>query len=510
MMTRILAIWLPRWSIQRFLQTAPEWRQRLVVQYHSTRRGRVVAERSPAASQSGIDIDMPLAEAKAMLRGDEVHWEAWDPRLDREALETLAVWCHQFSPHVSLEDSDHPSTLLLDVTGPMPLFGGADALLAQVGRAFERLGLVACTGLAGTVGAAWALAHFGGSVAELPEKASAEAQVAVPLKDLPVEALRLDSQTLVQLQRLGLQKLHHIDRLPRSELQTRFGDQLLLRLDQLTGAASEIPPPVAAPLEFKVEWLFEYPVGNRASLVSATNRLIERLCQGLREREAGVTELTCTLHLEEAPDEQIVVGLCRASADPQHVSELFQVHLERWSMATAVEAITLEATRHARLAYRQRGLFDAHADGTSPELAALVDRLTSELGRDAVVQQASRKEPQPERAFREKPLLDGLVPRRRSPRDEAFTTSRPTHLLPQPEPIAVLTVTPSGRLVQFDWKEQSHRIAQMWGPERVETGWWRSRGVWRDYYRVESTTGLRYWIFQRASDQQWFLHGLFD
>ena len=509
-MTRILAIWLPRWSIQRFLRTSPEWRQRPVVQYQSTRRGRLVAERSPAASQYGIDIDMPLAEAKAMLQDQEVHWEELNPRVDREALESLAIWCRQFSPHVSLELTEHPDTLLLDVAGPLPLFGGEAALLDQVHRSLARLGLVARTGLAETVGAAWALAHYGGVADNLPAEGSEEWNPAVKLRDLPVEALRVESETLSQLRRLGLQRIHHLCGLPRSELQARFGERLLLRLDQATGEAPEVLQPVEAPLEFKTEWLFEYPISNRASLAPATKILVERLCQALRARNAGVTELTCSLQMEAFPDEQLVVGLCRPSADPQHVGELFQVHLERWHMASAVDAMTLEATKHAQLAYRQRGLFDTHADGTSPELAALVDRLTSELGRDAVVRHASRKETQPERAFREKPLLDGLVPRRRSPREEAFATARPTYLLPQPEPIEVLTVAPSGRLAQFDWKEQSHRIAQSWGPERVETGWWRNWGVWRDYYRVESTTGLRYWIFQRASDQQWFLHGLFD
>ena len=47
-----------------------------------------------------------------------------------------------------------------------------------------------------------------------------------------------------------------------------------------------------------------------------------------------------------------------------------------------------------------------------------------------------------------------------------------------------------------------------WGPERIQTGWWRGHYIRRDYYRVETTTGQRFWLFRRRG--HWFLHGVFD
>jgi hypothetical protein len=55
-----------------------------------------------------------------------------------------------------------------------------------------------------------------------------------------------------------------------------------------------------------------------------------------------------------------------------------------------------------------------------------------------------------------------------------------------------------------------HEVAQTWGPERIETGWWRGRPAGRDYYRVETSAGRRFWIFRRLRDDQWFVHGVFD
>ena len=53
-------------------------------------------------------------------------------------------------------------------------------------------------------------------------------------------------------------------------------------------------------------------------------------------------------------------------------------------------------------------------------------------------------------------------------------------------------------------------MARHWGPERIETGWWRRACMRRDYYRVETTAGLRFWLFRDLDDGGWFLHGSFE
>ena len=52
-----------------------------------------------------------------------------DPKADRVALESLAVWADRFSPCVHIEGDD---TLLLDVSGCHRLFPDEEALLQQV------------------------------------------------------------------------------------------------------------------------------------------------------------------------------------------------------------------------------------------------------------------------------------------------------------------------------------------------------------------------------------------
>jgi protein ImuB len=92
---------------------------------------------------------------------------------------------------------------------------------------------------------------------------------------------------------------------------------------------------------------------------------------------------------------------------------------------------------------------------------------------------------------------------------------RPLCLKPRPAPIEVVSVVPDGPPVRFRWQRAEYIIAQSWGPERIDTGWWRGPHVERDYYRVETTTGQRFWLFRqndtgKNNTGKWFLHGAFE
>jgi protein ImuB len=70
-----------------------------------------------------------------------------------------------------------------------------------------------------------------------------------------------------------------------------------------------------------------------------------------------------------------------------------------------------------------------------------------------------------------------------------------------------MAVAPGGRPARFRLQKNEYQLSRTWGPERIETGWWRGGYVRRDYYRVETTGGERFWIFRRLTDRQWFLQG---
>ena len=70
-------------------------------------------------------------------------------------------------------------------------------------------------------------------------------------------------------------------------------------------------------------------------------------------------------------------------------------------------------------------------------------------------------------------------------------------------------VIPDGPPISFEYCGTTYRIAHCWGPERIETGWWKGSTIRRDYFRVEDQHGRRFWIFRDLRNGDWFLHGVF-
>ena len=108
-----------------------------------------------------------------------------------------------------------------------------------------------------------------------------------------------------------------------------------------------------------------------------------------------------------------------------------------------------------------------------------------------------------------------------APQDDGAQDSlapiRPIRLFQRPEPIEATAEVPDGPPVQFTWRRVNYVVAHAEGPERIAMEWWRDRqgrALTRDYFRVESRTGVRGWLyregfFQASTPPRWYLHGLF-
>jgi protein ImuB len=185
--------------------------------------------------------------------------------------------------------------------------------------------------------------------------------------------------------------------------------------------------------------------------------------------------------------------------------------------------LTVTATRTAPLVERQHELFATEPRERWRQLAVLVDRLSSRLGPEQVVRPRLRAEAQPEAAVGYEAVTKTVKAapsrvrrvsrqRKKASADQSIeaVASRPLRLFFPPLPLEVMAVVPDGPPVRMKFAGQSHAIAHHWGPERIETAWWRGRSVRRDYYRVETAEGSRFWVFRRLTDGEWFLHGEFE
>jgi protein ImuB len=175
--------------------------------------------------------------------------------------------------------------------------------------------------------------------------------------------------------------------------------------------------------------------------------------------------------------------------------------------------VHVSVTASAPLEWRQHELLVDKTRDDPRQLAMLVNRLSSRLGRLGVVSPQLQAGALPERAYQYTALTGGRPRKRSGSRKTKSPTAcpleRPLWLRSPPLPLDVVSLAPSGPPALLHYKNQSHHVARHWGPERIETRWWRGRSVRRDYYRVETSTGNRYWIFRRLQDGRWFLHGDF-
>lgn len=474
-MQRVLCAWLPNWPLQRARLARREHKPGPLTLYAKQRGAlRVVAS-------SHYPVGRPLAEVA--VGRTEQH----DPYADEKALFQLAAWCEQFSPCVGVE---LPDTLCFDITGLDALFGDEERLFHLVAKSFERIGMTARIAVADTLGAAWALAHFSDG-----EQA---------IGDLPVAALRLSDEVGL-LAELGVGRIGQLLKIPRDALASRFGPPTLLRIDQMTGQVAEPIVSHRPPPEIVVETRLDYPLDNRQALETVFAKLIERIAGQLADRLQGAIRIECELNCERQPV-RFVIGLFRACAKPAHLFELAQMQLERASLPGPITGAKLSVLLSAPLEAWQQELFESSHREDRRQVGLLVDRLSNRLGREAVVRASPLPEAQPELAVWYEPLTGA---RSRASKQSWKPLPRPLRLEREPEPLEVLSVAPHGPPIRFHW-HGLHTVARHWGPERIQTGWWRGHYVQRDYYRVETEVGRRFWLFRNLPDDDWFLHGVFD
>ena len=80
-------------------------------------------------------------------------------------LQAVAARCKQFTPLVGIDPDVFPQSVLLDITNVVHLFGGEAALVQRILDELHAEGWQLRAAVAGTPGAAWALAAYGKEIA---------------------------------------------------------------------------------------------------------------------------------------------------------------------------------------------------------------------------------------------------------------------------------------------------------------------------------------------------------
>lgn len=555
----------------------------MILWHQNPRRGQLVTAVSPLALRDGIDIGMPLTEAKATAKlsrqaikknketinsrrhprqqsktiakklnelppvptppatsipekspasssnplppqSSSFNFFAADFEGDAATLQQLAVSCQTLAPITGIEACQYPDSLFLDVTNLAPLYGDETQLLAKVMKHFEQRSYTVRAAIADTVGAAWGLAHHTPAPASIaPVHSQLEA-----LEQLPIQSLRLSEATCETLRQLGIADVQQLLQLPRTSLTSRFGDEINERLDQAAGTIREVFQAIHTPPEYSAEELLEWPIKDSETTLVIVERLIQKICQQLISNSCGGMQWHVQLTRQQATPIKLDIKLFQPTTTAAHVMQLVEMQLDNhpelrqlstrkrkhFVKQSPIVAVDVSVAHCVQLTERQQQLFDEEPSLQRTALAQLINRLSSRLGQDQVTRPVLQANAQPEFSFRFKPLVTPSRHSRTRQKESHYVLARPVRLL---NPVIPLLPCPSAKRppsrnlpAAFQKPDYSRlQINRHWGPERIETGWWRGQTVCRDYWRIETDVGSQQWIYRDRRTGKWFLHGEF-
>lgn len=463
------------------------------------KQGRLIVNASNLlAEKEGIYPGMAVADAKAFFPSLIVINE--QSGLDEKLLDFIAHWCLRYSPNIGC---DNPDGIILDISGCAHLWGGEKHYLKKVVSRFQEHGYDVLGGIADTIGAAWAVARFseGDKIIEVGKQLNA-------LLALDPLALRLEPVQIQRLQSLGLKSIGSFAGMPRSVLRRRFGNSLLLRLDQATGIEDEhfiaIKPII--PYEERLPCL--EVISTAEGIELALEKLLSKLCERLSGEGKGLREAALNCHRIDGKIEQITIGTSRATAQTKHLIQLFALKIPQIEPALGIELFTLEATKIEDVDPLQENLWDNPIGLKNPFVTELLDRLKSKDPTCEILRYVPAAHYWPERSMKIASTIDEIA-------TVAWQTARPrpTRLLRVPEHIDVTAPIPDYPPLLFRYKGETYHVKKADGPERIEREWWIDQGEHRDYYYVEDLKGRRFWLYRSGHYDgymdQWFIHGFF-
>ncbi len=470
------------------------------------------------AQSTGLCHGQSLSDARAICPQVEVIYE--ERERDQLLLEAIADWCDRYTPLVAL---DAPDGMMLDITGCAHLFDGEEVLANDLLVRLFHQGFAVSGAISSTPGAAWAASRFGAAATNVGEKKTVTMVAIQPRKEeealviLPLAGLRLDSETLGGLARLGLRTIGQVMARPRAPLTRRFGKLLMLRLDQALGESDEAISPRLPVPELMAERCLVEPIGRVQDIEILIEKLAICLCEDLEKRGMGARKIDLALFRIDGKTVRLHVGTSSPLNDAASVGRLFKERIaalaDDFDAGLGFEIGRLSALETEPYIHDQTSLL-AGQKNEAKELSHLIDKLSARLGTASIQCLVPGETHLPENVDRE----TVIVASRTEVEAKNFSHAvRPLRLFRYPEPVEAIAAVPEGPPVRFRWRRKLHVVVHVEGPERIGDEWWGTHKLrdTRDYFRVEDESGFRYWLYRQGlyasetNSPNWYMHGIF-
>lgn len=489
---RTLCIWTPRLPVNRFGRSGSPVENCLFAVTRQEKNAIRLICVNPLAQAAGLAPDMTLATARALA--PSLISVAEDPLRDAAFLRTLQRWCGKFTPWSAIAGED---TLILNITGCAHLFGGEAALAQIIVEELIHMGVEARLGVADTKGASIAAAQFGSGEITIIETGKTRAQ----LTGFPIDALSAGRQTLFDLKRLGIKHIGDLYPLKSADLARRFGFTFVRAYEKLMGVVADPVTPAKATPTFATRLSFPDPIGLQDDVREALRRLGAQLCKRLCDHAYGLSAARLSFYRADKSEAHLDIGLARPTQEAALFLRQFDPKLDKLDAGAGIDMMRLSALKVEPFTPAQRGFADAEKQS---ELDALIATLGNRLGFDRILRWRSVASHLPRRSFR---MVEAV--RRAETGDWRASLARPLILLDEP----IVAIAPGRPPKQFEWRRKLYTAGRICGPERIGPEWWRASGgdTLRDYWRVDSLEGPRFWLSTRPGEKppRWEAAGLF-
>jgi protein ImuB len=363
--------------------------------FPSARGGPAIVAVSMDAWAQGVRPGMPLAEARSMAQPivpkqdsrrrnqqptrliPPVEFREWQPLRDRATLQSVAELTRRYAPVVGLDEVPLPDSLLLDITGCAPLFGGEAGLAESTLIDLRKAGWSCRLAIASSVAIGWALTHAEGTTRQDQPRSQTQYSVAgradsrrsgqgassesiahelpitiVPdgyerqeLARLPVASSRLDLSDLEILSHLGIRTLGQLLSLPREDLPSRFSQSGVLRVQQLAGAVDEpiVPIPEANPIT--ALWSSDDPALGLNDIRFVLQILTGQIAEQLVRRRVACSSVSCHFRFPDRTQMEVTAGVVKPTQSAELLHEVLCLRVETQATLSALESSVMEVKK---------------------------------------------------------------------------------------------------------------------------------------------------------------------
>ncbi len=464
------------------------------------------------------------------------------------ALATVAEVALSYGVVAHVEPLD---AVWLDVSGVAHLFGGEEALLAEIEERVSTLGFRARVGIADGPRIAEALARHETRGASRTDRIAAPGKGAEALAPLSLGALPLGDEARSLFVRLGVFTVGDFARLPRAQVVSRLSSSKSsaarrnARAAEVMALAMGHDPlplePYRAPEILTEETSFDDGIETASQLLFVLRGMVSRLSARLIGRAQATNRIEMTIaydrsifRLRSAGKAQLLSNVGASPSSPDGVSRssssaealpnasatmpelvtvvdlpaplsnegdllrAFKAKLEQIELAAPAVGLRLELSR---VVTAPRVQLDLSRDVTvSPDaLPALLSELSAEIGASSLGVLSIANSLRPEARSLLVPVSEGEARGRKATRETSLDTSRdlelssasdePLRLLPEPVSIGSLGEGESLVNVPIFIGHEPFEIARIVFDRRLDgVEWWASQSASRDYLRVLVTS----------------------